>query len=181
MRVVNLIASVVLGVGGFSVIGLAAAQAPTAQPLSAPAIAAVALRPLPTLLGVLAPPPPPAPVAKAPVETAKPPSEAAKNPPAQPKVAAPPKAGAAPPPNPAPPAPVGEGTLTMQASDTADVYLDGKKLGSSPQSVKARAGGHRVRFDCYDAAGNTVTGAVKTVTLAADQDLEVPFQCPDAQ
>jgi PEGA domain len=179
VRLVTLIASVVLTIVGFSVIGYGVAQAPAERPLSVPAFASVSLRALPTLLGALSAPPPAkatAPTAKAPAEDT---TKAAVDPNKTAKAAAPAKANPAPAPVAA--APAGEGTMTLQASDTADVYLDGKKLGSSPQTVKSKAGTHRVRFDCYDAAGNTVTGAVKTVTLAADQELEVPFQCPDAQ
>jgi len=102
-------------------------------------------------------------------------------------------AGAAPPPPPPPPAkdagvparpppppqPVGEGLLNLRASDTADVYVDGKKVGSSPiDGFKVRAGTHKVRFDCYDAAGNTTPGAAKTVTVAPDSEQSVEYECP---
>jgi len=79
-------------------------------------------------------------------------------------------------------APAGDGTLSLSASDTADIYLDGKKVGSSPmRSLKVKAGPHKVRFDCYDAAGNAVTGQVKVVTVAADQDQAVTYPCPESQ
>lgn len=145
----------------------------------------------------------PAEVAKAEPEPAKPPeaakaepakppepakAEAAKPEPAKPEVAkaeAPkpePKAEAAKPPEPKPApvaAPPAEGMLNLRASDTADVYLDGKKLGGSPLlGVKAKVGNHKVRFDCYDAAGNTVTGAVQTVAVKPDAETEVDFTCP---
>ena len=72
--------------------------------------------------------------------------------------------------------------MTLRASDTADVYLDGRKLGSSPVSgVKARAGNHKVRFDCYDAAGNAVAGQVRVVTVAPDEEQEVEYPCPESQ
>jgi hypothetical protein len=69
--------------------------------------------------------------------------------------------------------------LNLRASDTADVYLDGKKLGGSPLlGVKAKVGNHKVRFDCYDAAGNTLTGAAQTVSVKADGETDVEFTCP---
>jgi hypothetical protein len=89
---------------------------------------------------------------------------------------------------PAPPAPApapvaappatGDGLMNLQASDTADIYVDGRKVGSSPvMGFKTRAGLHKVRFDCYDAAGNAVTGAVKLVTVTPEKDLDVEFTC----
>lgn len=78
-----------------------------------------------------------------------------------------------------PPQPVGEGLLNLRASDTADVFVDGKKAGGSPiEGLKVRAGTHKVRFDCYDAAGNTVPGTPKSVTVAADAEENVEFTCP---
>lgn len=110
--------------------------------------------------------PPPAENKPAPVEN-KPPVAAAANPPV----------AAAPPPAPKPAA--AEGLLNLRASDTADVYLDGKKLGGSPLlGVKARSGNHKVRFDCYDAAGNTVAGPVQVVSVKADAEVDVEFTCP---
>jgi hypothetical protein len=74
---------------------------------------------------------------------------------------------------------VGEGVLNLRASDTADVYVDGKKVGGSPvDGLKVRAGTHKVRFDCYDTAGNTIPGAAKSVTVAADGEQSVDFECP---
>ncbi|MBL8920476.1 MAG: hypothetical protein JNJ54_16550 [Myxococcaceae bacterium] len=85
----------------------------------------------------------------------------------------------APRPPPPPPQPVGEGLLNLRASDTADVFVDGKKVGGSPiEGLKVRAGTHKVRFDCYDAAGNTVPGASKTVTVPADGEQSVEYPCP---
>jgi hypothetical protein len=78
-----------------------------------------------------------------------------------------------------PPQPVGEGTLNLSSSGTADVFVDGKKVGSSPiRALKVRAGTHKVRFDCYDAAGNTLPGSGKSVTVAADTEESVEFTCP---
>jgi len=88
------------------------------------------------------------------------------------------------PPRPAPAAvaAVGDGQLNLRASDTADVYLDGKKLGSSPLvGVKAKAGSHKVRFDCYDAAGNTIAGQVKVITVVANEELDVDYPCPESE
>lgn len=83
---------------------------------------------------------------------------------------------------PPPPQPVGEGILNLRASDTADVFVDGKKVGGSPvEGLKVRAGSHKVRFDCYDAAGNTVPGASKTVTVPADGEQSVEYPCPAAE
>ncbi|MGV3622191.1 MAG: hypothetical protein ACO1OB_15310 [Archangium sp.] len=84
---------------------------------------------------------------------------------------------------PKPPAPaaspVGEGVLNLRASDTADVYLDGKKLGGAPVlGVKAKVGAHKLRFDCYDAAGNTVPGTPQTVQVKLDTETDLEFPCP---
>lgn len=122
-------------------------------------------------------------------EPAKPAEVAAKTPEKAPEAAKPaekpaepakPAEVAAKPPEPkAPPPPPAEGMLNLRASDTADVYLDGKKLGGSPLlGVKAKVGNHKVRFDCYDAAGNTVTGAVQTVAVKADAETDIEFTCP---
>jgi hypothetical protein len=82
----------------------------------------------------------------------------------------------------APAAPVGDGTLNLQASDTADVYVDGRKVGASPvMGLKVKAGTHKVRFDCYDEAGNAVTGTVKPITLNTDEEQEVTWTCAAAQ
>ena len=76
-------------------------------------------------------------------------------------------------------APAAEGMLNLRASDTADVYLDGKKLGGSPLlGIKARVGNHKVRFDCYDAAGNTVAGPLQTISVKADAEVDVEYPCP---
>jgi hypothetical protein len=67
----------------------------------------------------------------------------------------------------------------LRASDTADIFLDGKKVGSSPVTGrKVKAGKHKVRFDCYDANGETMPGAVQSVDVAADEEKEVEFACP---
>jgi hypothetical protein len=79
-------------------------------------------------------------------------------------------------------APVGEGVMNLQASDTADIYVDGRKVGASPiMGFKTKAGTHKVRFDCYDAAGNAMTGQVKVVLVSPEKDQDVEFTCPDPQ
>lgn len=117
--------------------------------------------------------------AKEPAKEAAKPAEVAKAPaPAPAPAAAAPAPAAAKPPAPvaAPPA---DGTLNLRATDTADVYLDGKKVGGSPLlGVKARVGSHKVRFDCYDAAGNTVAGPVQSVSVKADAETDVEYTCP---
>ncbi len=94
----------------------------------------------------------------------------------------------APVPAPAPVAPppaaaaASDAVLNLRASDTADVFVDGKRVGSSPVlGVKVKAGAHKIRFDCYDAAGNTVAGAVQTVTATAENEVDVTFPCPASE
>ena len=110
----------------------------------------------------------PAPVAKLPEPKAEPKAE--------PVV----KAEPAPKPEPVAAKPASaEGLLNLRATDTADVYLDGKKLGGSPLlGVKAKVGNHKVRFDCYDAAGNTVAGPVQTIAVKGDGEVDVEYPCP---
>jgi hypothetical protein len=75
-----------------------------------------------------------------------------------------------------------EAILNLKASETADVFVDGKRVGSSPVlGVKVKVGVHKVRFDCYDAAGNTLAGAVQTVTATAEHALDVAFTCPASE
>ena len=127
----------------------------------------------------------PAPVAAKPAPAVKPLEPVAAKPePVAPKpepVAAKPEP-VAPRPEPvaaAPKAAPAEGMLNLRATDTADVYLDGKKLGGSPlMGIKAKVGNHKVRFDCYDAAGNTVAGPVQTIAVKADAEVEVEYPCP---
>lgn len=120
------------------------------------------------------PAPKPEPVARAPEPKPEPQPEP------KPEPAAPePKAEPAPKAEPVAAAPKPEGLLNLRASDTADVYLDGKKLGGSPLlGIKAKAGNHKVRFDCYDAAGNTVAGPVQTIAVKADSEVDVEYPCP---
>lgn len=161
------------------------------EPVAAKTPEPVAAKPEPKPEPVAAKPPAPVvakpeatpePVAKAPPPVAKPPEPVAK---AEPKPEPKPEPVAKPPepkPEPvaaAPKAPPAEGVLNLRATDTADVYLDGKKLGGSPLiGIKARVGNHKVRFDCYDAAGNTVAGPAQTISVKADAEVEVEYPCP---
>lgn len=71
------------------------------------------------------------------------------------------------------------GQLNLRASDTADVFVDGRKVGSSPVlGYKVRPGTHRVRFDCYDSAGNAIQGQVQTVTVGSEKEADLDFTCP---
>lgn len=73
----------------------------------------------------------------------------------------------------------GDGIVNLRASDTADVFLDGKKVGGSPVlGLKVKAGAHKARFDCYDSAGNTIPGALRAVTVVANEEADVEFSCP---
>jgi hypothetical protein len=181
-----------LGALAIGVMGaLSMSQAGALPPLAVPK---VSVRPFPTATTSAATPSPTAPApamdggtpvsppavdAGAP-PSPTPPSPTPPSPPAPPAPTPRPDAGtAAPKPPPPPPTPVGEGYLTLRASDTADVFVDGKKVGGSPiEGLKVKAGPHKVRFDCYDAAGNTLPGAPKTVTVTADAEATLEFACP---
>ncbi len=132
------------------------------EPKPEPVAAAKPPEPKPEPVAAPKPPEPkPAPVAAKPAEPKPEPVAAAPKPP-EPKAE-----------------PAAQGSLNLRASDTADVYLDGKKLGGSPlMGIKAKAGNHKVRFDCYDAAGNTVAGPSQTVAVKPDQEVEVEYTCP---
>lgn len=101
------------------------------------------------------------------------PEQAAPREPAPSKIEKAPEEAAKPKPPPA------EGMINLRASDTADVYLDGKKLGGSPLlGIKVRAGTHKVRFDCYDTGGNAVTGQIQTVMVKTGAELDLEYPCP---
>lgn len=190
-----------LGLGALAFGVLGGMSLPAGGPSSPVTVSQVALRPFPSMAGGAVTPPPPTPPAPAtdagttapapvvvdagqpaaPVPAAKP--DAGAPAPVPPPPAAKPDAGvAAPRPPPPPPQPVGEGLLNLRATDTADVFVDGKKVGGSPvEGLKVRAGAHKVRFDCYDAAGNTVPGAAKTVTVPADGEESLEYTCPAAE
>ncbi|MCA2978283.1 MAG: PEGA domain-containing protein [Myxococcaceae bacterium] len=154
--------------------GAPPAVSPTPRPGEAPTTGATdagVVKPAAADAGT-APRPPSAPDAGA---LSKPPvaadAGAAPRPPATPKA----DAGA-------PAEPAREGTLNLRASETADVFVDGKKVGSAPvEGLKVKAGTHKVRFDCYDAAGNALLGAPKTVTVTADAEETVEFACPASE
>ncbi len=181
----------ILGTGALALGVRAGLGLSASGPLPSVKVAEIALRPFPTPRATVAPVatpdggtearpvavadagtpavPPPAP---ADAGLAKPPSPT--TPAAKPDAGAP--AVARPPPP--PPQPVGEGLLNLRSSDTADVFVDGKKVGGSPiEGLKVRAGTHKVRFDCYDAAGNTIPGTAQSVTVAADAEATVDFTC----
>lgn len=198
-----------LGAAGSLGLGFMEGGVP-ASTTAPPALAPLAMRALPALpsmaAGAAAPAPVPA-AAPKPADDAKPaadeppkpaddakPAADAKAPAADAPKPADPEPVAAKPPAPAPvakppapkpapaAAPAAEGTMNLRASDTADVYVDGKKVGGSPVvGFKSKAGTHRVRFDCYDAAGNAIAGPVKTVTVKADEEQDVDFTCPEAE
>lgn len=159
---------------------LAALKPKAAEPKPAPA--PVAEKPAPAPVAEK-PAPKPAPVAEKPAPAAEKPEPKAE--PAPAPVAAKP----APAPKPANAnegivpatggaAPVGQ--FNLRASDTADVYVDGKKVGGSPiLGLKVKPGKHKVRFDCYDASGEARAGPTQTHDVAADGEKDVEYECPE--
>lgn len=151
-----------------------------AKPAPAPAPKPVEAKPAPAeAKPAPAPAPPPAP-APAPAEAKPAPA------PAEPKpapVAAKPAPKAAPEGGGVVPATGGAapiGQLNLRASDTADVYVDGKKVGGSPiLGLKVKPGKHKVRFDCYDASGEAKPGVTQTHDVAADGEKDVEYECPE--
>lgn len=76
---------------------------------------------------------------------------------------------------------VTDGSISLRASDTADVYIDGRKVGSSPVlGHRVKAGKHKIRFDCYDATGESKPGIVQTVDVTVDGEKDVEYECPPA-
>ncbi len=72
-----------------------------------------------------------------------------------------------------------EGVLNLRATDTADVFVDGAAAGGAPVlGFKVKVGAHRVRFDCFDEAGNATPGAVRTLTVHAEQEVDFEHTCP---
>lgn len=179
--------TVLLGIGALALGVLGGLSLSAAGPQPPVTVLEVSLRPFPTARGATpqvavadgGPTADPAPDAGAAAPVVAIDAGAPVAPPAPPPPAARPDAGA-----PAavvrPPAPpAGEGSVNLRASDTADVFVDGKKVGGSPiEGLKVRAGTHKVRFDCYDAAGNTVPGATKSITVAADAEESLEYTCP---
>ena len=68
--------------------------------------------------------------------------------------------------------------LNLRASDTADVFVDGKKAGTSPVlGYKVKPGKHKVRFDCYDASGSTARGPEVVIDVRANEEKDREFEC----
>jgi len=209
MSVVKLILAVLLGLAAVGLVGLGAMSADslrTAHPATLPAAPPVSLRAYPEGAGAVAsvtkvPDKPEAPPDKVPEKTPEkqPEAEDAGAPPVAVKDAGAPPAKDAGAPAPAAvdagaPAPKGKpdgggggpvvppGQLNLRASDTADVFVDGRKVGSSPVlGFKVRPGTHRVRFDCYDSAGNAIQGQVQTVAVTSEKETDLDFTCPAAE
>lgn len=204
MAVLKVIVAGLLALAGMGVIAFAVMEVPRVVRTAGPTLVATSLRPFPALEGGVGmaasvdtgeeEPAPMRPIERdagvkvaAPVPVALDAGVAKGAVDAGVKSAAPAVAAAPPAPKDAgvrapPAAPVGDATMSLQASDTADVYVDGRKIGSSPiQAFKVKAGTHKVRFDCYDEAGNAVTGTVRAVTLAADEEQEVTYTCNTGQ
>ena len=96
---------------------------------------------------------------------------------AKPPPAARPSEGAVPATGGAAAAPVGQ--FNLRASDTADVFVDGKKVGGSPVlGHKVKPGKHKIRFDCYDGAGEARPGVSQTYEVGADGEKDVEYDCP---
>lgn len=88
-----------------------------------------------------------------------------------------PPAGAGAPPRPA--SPTASGTLDLEADDDADVYVDGRNVGRSPQrGLKYKVGVHRVRFDCFDENDVAVAGRTQAVTVREEAATELRYECP---
>ncbi len=76
-------------------------------------------------------------------------------------------------------APGAVGQFNLRASDTAEVVVDGKRVGRSPVlGFKVKPGRHKVRFDCYDASGVARPGVSQTYDIAADYETDVEYDCP---
>ena len=77
------------------------------------------------------------------------------------------------------PAAAAVGEFNLRASDTADVFVDGKKVGGSPVlGHKVKPGKHKIRFDCYDAAGEARPGVTGTYEVGPDAEKDVEYDCP---
>lgn len=105
---------------------------------------------------------------------------AARPAPAAPAEAKPEAVAAKPAAEPAAPAAGGstDAILQLRASDTADVFVDGKKVGQSPVlGVKVKPGKHKIRFDCYEASGATTKGPEKVIDVRALEEKDVEYEC----
>jgi outer membrane biosynthesis protein TonB len=75
-------------------------------------------------------------------------------------------------------APAAMGQFNLRASDTADVFVDGKKVGGSPVlGLKVKPGKHKIRFDCYDSTGEARPGVAQTHEVGADGEKDVEWDC----
>lgn len=164
MAAAKTVSAVIVGVAGLGALGFGLAEGAVARRPATVAPLAVALRPIPA----------PSPTAAAPVEPASP--QVTPEPPAAvvdagaptPDAGAPVVAKAVP-----------DGRLNLRASDKADVFVDGKKAGMSPlEEFWVKAGKHKVRFDCFDAAGNTLAGSTQTVEVKPGEETLVDYTCP---
>jgi len=172
MRAVKLGAIAVLSIAGLALVGYATTQLQIAglnavSSTSAPELAGI--RPLPHLL------------APRPAEAPRPESVGDEKRAAEVHAgkATPPAVKSAPSPT-APPAPHEDATLNLRANRTADVYLDDKKLGTTPlESFKTKARTYQVRFDCYDSAGNVIPGENRAVIAKPNEEQLVEFSCPE--
>lgn len=184
MTVLKWIVVVVFGLAGAGALAMGVMEGSVVRVVQPAAPLAMTLRPFPGAQAPVAAPSTPSDDALAAPAKAEP--EKAEPEKAEPEKAEPAKAEPAKPepgkaePAKAEAAPVGEGLLNLRASDTADVYVDGKKAGGSPVlGLKVKAGAHKVRFDCYDAAGNAAPGPVKSVTAKADEEVDFEYACPE--
>ena len=73
----------------------------------------------------------------------------------------------------------GDGILNLIASDSAEVLLDGTRIGPSPKrGIRLTAGNYKVRFDCYDGDGELKAGAEQAVVVVAGKETLVDYECP---
>lgn len=183
---------VVFGSVALGALGYGLASGPAGAVATKTFIAsALELRPFPNRAPAMAgaaavnkPPVPAAPIADAGVPALPPPPpRAVVDAGVAPRPPAPAPANPSPAPAASSPAPaVAEGTLDLQASEAADVFVDGRKVGSAPvQNLKVKAGTHKVRFDCYDSSGNSTPGQAQTATVRADEPTEITFTCPPVE
>jgi hypothetical protein len=76
------------------------------------------------------------------------------------------------------PAAANDAMLNLRASDTADVFIDGKKVGTSPVlGFKVKPGKHKIRFDCYEASGTTTKGPEVVMDVRANEEKDKEYEC----
>jgi hypothetical protein len=79
-------------------------------------------------------------------------------------------------PIPLPPPPA---ILDLRASDSAEVVVDGRSVGPSPQlGLRVKPGRHEIRFDCYDENGDLTPGEVQSVDVGPASERDVSYDCP---